>query len=418
MAHVMPTSSVKESINFDTLLLVEKPDSALNSSFLPHTLEDCEGYLQKLPLKSPNADSKIPSTVANMVNILTRIEADASFEKEKTESVEGQRKEGEPDPVFDYNGTLMKTELKKAKHRSGHSKAPFIMGHVVKPGCLSFYTMNGKTFAISQGRWWLMKSPIKAHWLNGNRNVTLDRNQITAGQVHILRVLPGEVGMIREQGSEVLLDVGTHVFNSGTVTINGTMSYSDNKYFHHGRYHYLRVDRGYFAKVWTVVKVGGVQTVVPRLLGQGVHYIDNHMFKFEGFVKCSEKVIQHGSVHRISVVKGFLAKVIQDSKNRILGEGDHLIESTDFEFVGFEDVTKTNCIQHGTITILRVTKGKIALAWKDNDPIFISEPGMYEFDSPDFAFDSFRLVYALCVSGVNLREPMRILTSDIFLQGC
>ena len=64
MAHIMPTSSVKESINFDTLLLVEKPDSALNSSFLPHTLEDCEGYLQSLPLKSPNADSKIPSTVA------------------------------------------------------------------------------------------------------------------------------------------------------------------------------------------------------------------------------------------------------------------------------------------------------------------------------------------------------------------
>ena len=112
------------------------------------------------------------------------------------------------------------------------------------------------------------------------------------------------------------------------------------------------------------------------------------------------------------MVKGFLAKVIQDSKNRILGEGDHLIESTDFEFVGFEDVTKTNCIQHGTITILRVTKGKIALAWKDNDPIFISEPGMYEFDSPDFAFDSFRLVCALCLFDVKLREPILILTSN------
>ena len=32
----------------------------------------------------------------------------------------------------------------------------------------------------------------------------------------------------------------------------------------------------------------------------------------------------------------------------------------------------------GTITILRVTKGKIALAWKDNDPLFIDKPGMYE----------------------------------------
>ena len=44
----------------------------------------------------------------------------------------------------------------------------------------------------------------------------------------------------------------------------------------------------------------------------------------------------------------------------------------------------------GTVTILRVTKGKVALAWKDNDPIFITEPGLYEFDSADFSFDSFR----------------------------
>lgn len=92
-------------------------------------------------------------------------------------------------------------------------------------------------------------------------------------------------------------------------------------------------------------------------------------------------------------MKGMLAKCVQDSKNRILSEGEHMIESTEFQFVGFEDVTKNHCIQHGTITILRVTKGKIALAWKDNDPLFISEPGLYEFDSPDFSFDSFRFVF-------------------------
>ena len=87
-----------------------------------------------------------------------------------------------------------------------------------------------------------------------------------------------------------------------------------------------------------------------------------------------------------------LAKCVQDSKSRILGEGVHMIESDDFNFLGFEDVMKNHCIQHGTITILRVTRGKIALAWKDNDPLFISEPGLYEFDSPDFSFDSFRSV--------------------------
>mmetsp|Transcript_2689 Transcript_2689/g.4932 ORF Transcript_2689/g.4932 Transcript_2689/m.4932 type:complete len:819 (-) Transcript_2689:411-2867(-) len=385
--------SNKEAINFDNLKLVEKPDSPLNSSFLNQTLKDCKGYLKKLPLQSPNAHSKISYTIANMVNILTHSGADASFQKEKEDNANANsqdRKEGEPDAVFDYNGALMKKELAKAKSRTSHTNAPGVLGHVVKPGFISFYTKNGKTFATTEGRWWLMKSPVKSHWMYGHRNVSLDNDHISAGEVHIIRILPGEVGLIRAQGTEVLLDVGTHVFNSGTVSLIGRYAYSNEKYFHHGRYHYLRVERGFMAKVWTVVSLDGVDTVVPRLIGQGVHFIDNHMFKFDGFVKCSERVIEHGSIHRIAVVKGHLAKVVQESKNRILGEGDHIIESTDFQFIGFEDVTKTNCIQHGTITILRVTKGKIALAWNNSDPLFISEPGMYEFDSPDFTFDSFR----------------------------
>lgn len=395
MAHAFSSSASiaaaggnKDSINFDDLLLVEKPDSPLNTTFLLQTLEDCEGYLQNLPLQSPNADSKIPFTITNMVNILTRSEADANFEKERTHDGVVRRKEGEPDAVFDYSGPLMKAELAKAKSREKHTKAPGVLGHVVKPGYISFYTINGKTFSVSEGRWWLIKSPLKAHWLG--HNISLDSDKISMGEVHIIRVLPGEVGMIRAQGTEVLLDVGTHVFNSGTVSIVGKVAYADKHYFHHGRYHYLRVERGYMAKVWAVVSVDGVQTVVPRLIGQGVHLMNNHMFKFEGFVKCSEKVIEHGSIHRITVVKGLLAKCVQDSKNRILGEGDHIIESTDFAFVGFEDITKAYCVQHGTITILRVTKGKIALAWNNSDPLFISKPGMYEFDSPDFTFDSFR----------------------------
>ena len=53
-------------------------------------------------------------------------------------------------------------------------------------------------------------------------------------------------------------------------------------------------------------------------------------------------------------------------------------------------LTRCYYLLAGTITILRVTKGKVALAWKDNDPIFITEPGLYEFDSADFSFDSFR----------------------------
>ena len=88
--------------------------------------------------------------------------------------------------------------------------------------------------------------------------------------------------------------------------------------------------------------------------------------------------------------KGKVAKVFQETKPRLLGEGDHFIESTDFEFHGWEDIILNNVIVHGTITILRVTLGKIALAWKDSDPVFISDPGLYEFDSANFSFVEFK----------------------------
>jgi len=86
------------------------------------------------------------------------------------------------------------------------------------------------------------------------------------------------------------------------------------------------VKRGYFAKVWVVVvDEKGRDKLVPRLLGEGTHICDNYLFKYDGMVKVSEKVIEHGSIHRITVLKGMLAKCVQESKSRILGEGEHVL---------------------------------------------------------------------------------------------
>ena len=96
------------------------------------------------------------------------------------------------------------------------------------------------------------------------------------------------------------------------------------------------------------------------------------------------------TVHRISVKKGYVAKVLHDNKPRLLGEGDHIIESTDFEYKGMENVVSNLCIVHETITILRVNEGQIALVWQDNEPTFYDKPGLFEFDSHDFSFVEFK----------------------------
>lgn len=215
--------------------------------------------------------------------------------------------------------------------------------------------------------------------------------QISQGQVLIIRVPPGCVGTIFDQGTEVMLEVGTHVFNSGTVTNVGTRMYANFEHIHHGPFNYVRVARGKLARVWVeVIGPDGVKSVQPRLLKEGEHFVNSHLFKFCGMSPVSTTYIEHGSVHRISVQKGSIAKCYHDNKPRLLGEGDHVIESTQFSYEGTEDILESPCIVHGTITILRVTLGTIALVWKDNEPTFIDTPGLYEFDSPDFAFAEYK----------------------------
>lgn len=386
------TQEDSDVFNFDQLRLVEKPDSALNSPNLPQTLEDCEGYLTQLPLMPPNVD-KSTKHIANMVNILTLHEAQDVFTK-AAENMDNDAVPGSgiPPSLYDEKSSpAMKQLLRMAHKQTSHMHAPGILGHVVLPGCVSFYTRDGKTYAVSEGRW--MLTSLKARWIGQNVPVNSDKIELPGAmsKVLILRVCPGEVALIRDLGVERLLDVGNHVFNSGTISYVATKVYAQSEYFSHGRYHYLRVPRGKLAKVWVEVNDRyGNKSVVPRLLMQGEHFIDNFLFQCKGFVDCSQEYIEHGAVHRISVNKGMVAKVVQDNTPRLLGEGTHLVESTDFSYSGMVSIVSNLVIVHGTITILRVTLGKVALAWQDSEPVFISEQGLYEYDSPDFEFVEFR----------------------------
>eukprot|EP00545_Synedropsis_sp_CCMP1620_P004892 CAMPEP_0119029572 /NCGR_PEP_ID=MMETSP1176-20130426/40581_1 /TAXON_ID=265551 /ORGANISM="Synedropsis recta cf, Strain CCMP1620" /LENGTH=842 /DNA_ID=CAMNT_0006985919 /DNA_START=110 /DNA_END=2638 /DNA_ORIENTATION=+ len=383
--------------NYDQLRLIEKPDSPKNAGQLPQSLEGCKGYLTKLVLLPPNVNQNIPSTVASMVNILTLPEASpqlAAAAESEAAAAAGARLEGQPAAVYNPSTNVMKALLKKAHARACHVGAPGVMGHVVFPGCLSFYKLDGKTFAAPPGRWWL--ASVKAKWFAKNVELNVDEIKSNASTILILRIPPGSLGRIRDQGVEHLLDVGTHVFNSGTVSNEGTVQYSRANHIPHGRYNYVRVPRGKFARVWAEVfdsggsRRGETKSVQPRLLYEGEHCIDSHLFQYVGMSNVSDEYIAHGSIHRISVQKGFVGKVWQDNIPRLLGEGDHVIESTAFSFEGTESILSNHCIVHGTITIMRVTLGQIALVWQDNEPTFFDKPGLLEFDSPDFSFVEFK----------------------------
>ena len=102
----------------------------------------------------------------------------------------------------------------------------------------------------------------------------------------------------------------------------------------------------------------------------------------------------------------------------------------------------TPCIVHGTITILRVTRGEVALAWNNNEPIFIdqvgnstylsafrprlgsrsrahtftsppmSQPGLYEFDSADFRFVEYKAAGERLIS-LGAKKIIQVYTGEV-----
>merc|ERR1719253_92617 len=129
----------------------------------------------------------------------------------------------------------------------------------------------------------------------------------------------------------------------------------------------VRVCRGQLGAAW--------ENGQPVLLKEGLHVYNAPTFK-----------IVHGTLTVLRVQKGFVAKVFEDQLPYLLGEGLHWRTSASFEFKGLAALTE-EIIQHGTITRFRVEKGKVALCWHANEPVFLEEPGQYQFDTPFFLYE-------------------------------
>lgn len=354
-------------VDFGKLKFIESPVEEMSTNRLPQTLEDCIGHMDNLPLLQPNVDQSDPQTIVNMINSEMTLPSN-------------QKEENMTDHEF----------LPLTKRKTFHWGAYCGMGHTIKPGCISLYQKYGTIYAAPEGRWWLLGKYL-AKWINKNVSLDTDIIQTEDNQVLIVRIIEGKVGLITIQGAHYLLDVGTHVFNTGTVQFFGDVTYSEKRYFNHGPYHYLNVPRGKNAKVWVEIKNSdGGKSLVPRLIKEGEHFIKSTFFKFVGLVNISDEYIGHDSIHILNVVRGQVAKANCDNLPRLYGEGLHIIESTNFSYEGTEIISPDNlCISHGTITILQVPRGKVALTWNMNEPYFLNEPGLYEFNSNNVHFVDF-----------------------------
>ena len=245
------------------------------------------------------------------------------------------------------------------------------VGKLVRDGYVCTLYNNGKLMLVPPGRYLNLSCIVT--W---GQEFELKNDQISDQTLNILRVRRGYIGLAIENGNPVLLAEGLHVYNSPTFSFERFEAVNE-KHITHGSYHVMRVPKGSFAQV--------TEENRGKLLPEGMHVIDNPIFRYNGLVKASESYINNGTIHIIRVPKGSLGLINESSFPSFLHEGLHMYDSPALEWIGLRRKLDEK-IEHGTLSRFRVPKGSVGLAWKDNNPFFIETSGTYEIDSPSFKY--------------------------------
>lgn len=254
--------------------------------------------------------------------------------------------------------------------------SPFMFGMTLVPvGHVRVVRNNGRVEIVGPGRYRL--KIIHKCFAKWGRLWPLTEDSISDGSFTMVRCRRGQLGLAIENGRPVILDEGLHVYNSPLFSFLRFVP-MDSEYINHMSYNVIRVPKGCFGKIW--------EQGVAKLLPQGLHAVDNAVFKYDGLVNSGEPHISHGSIQIVMVPKGSVGLVLESGYPKLLQEGVHIYDSPTMEFRGTKNKL-TSCIQHGTITRVRIQKGEVGLAWLNNEPVLIQEPGTYEVDSASFRFE-------------------------------
>lgn len=204
----------------------------------------------------------------------------------------------------------------------------------------------------------------------------LSTNPIEYESLTIVRVNRGEYGLATWGGKPKILSEGLHVKNDRLFAHVG-FKQMNQKHIQHGTVHILIVSSFEYALV--------TESNVPKILKSGTYVVDSPFFSVEGFVPVNKEHIQHNTLHIVRVPKGKVALISENNKFHLLPQGTYSFNTQVFAFGGLREINES-CIVHGTITRFRIRNGEIGLCWHNNKPIFIEQPDFYEIDSPNFTF--------------------------------
>jgi len=255
------------------------------------------------------------------------------------------------------------------------AKQCFLGLTVVPSGYIQVVQVNGDVVVVPAGRYKLAPSKrlLGASW---GRKYSLSENSISHGPFTMVRVQRGYIGLAKENGKPVFLDEGLHVYNTALFQFDD-FKRVDAEHICHMSYNVIRVPKGYFGKIF--------EDNVAKLLPEGMHVVDKSVFQYKGLVTVNTSYINHGTIHIIQVPKGFVGLVLESNFPCLLPTGIHIYDSATLQFSGSKSKMDVS-VTHGTINRFRVQKGEIGLAWQDNEPFLVEDPGTYMVDSATFKF--------------------------------
>ncbi len=216
--------------------------------------------------------------------------------------------------------------------------------------------------------------------------------------IHIIRVPAGKVAAIWIGNDPLLLPARPepYVFNDALFKRgNDLLIDQSNPYIQHGTIHIVRVPKGKIAKVWVNNKPELLEYRDKPYTFVTPYFKIDQPSENECFVDQASAYIQHGTMHLIRVPRGKVAKVWVDNQPVLLEyqEKPYLFTTPYFKFdKASKDelfVDQSNpYIQHGTIHTLRVPKGKIAKVWVENKPLLLEyQDQPYQFTTPYFKIE-------------------------------
>ncbi len=252
------------------------------------------------------------------------------------------------------------------------------------PGSIGLAEDNGRPIVLLPG----------THAYNSNLFKLEEKNIIDTRQekiqfrnISIVRVLPNELGLAWKNRSPVLLLPGLHIYEDPTFQLRGkldvrNLSLREEKndiksFFEHDTITLIRLEKNQLG-----CAMNGRE---PVLLLPGVHIKNNRAFKIEDVVDANSQHIHFNTVHVIQVKAGEIGLAWNDNKPVMLKAGVYKISSTSFKFEKFCN-ENDKLIQHGPITIVRVNQGELGYAWDKGEAIELA-PGLHYREDPQFIFD-------------------------------